>query len=720
MSVAWLDEPEPLATAWSPSTVCVFPCAEGEGAYLLPPGSGGGKRTLSKSSAEISTRCPSKASSSSSGIGEDQDGSTHVDAGTKRRTTGPSDYGHSRNYYLYTRPGGGPPSTSDGGPSMSGSSILRNPPSPVTDNAKNLLRKRPHQHGPAILPRRGGKNSNSSALSVLKLLLCLNITETLNLGPAGVQAEQQVVLPGQEEALMASMTAAKAKQELPKYGQHQRFRFQFDPLYYTENRDFPYKHPQPFVATHPIGPANADAVTAAGGGDKLALLDGGNTGAMNKATTSRERMIPLVAPFLNETYLVATYSISYCSPEKSVEDWFQQNESPARHNPLRMASVFNAVGLLKDELGSSCIGYDFQAEMCLQGIDLVKTEDVSTHLPVLWVPAPVVANYRVEALLLPTSSGEPTPLEVNFPDVWEATPALNGYSDRPRNRARLFKTMDEEHAKVLLQYMAAAASAPQDQLASSTNAELLQEEAVPGAQQESPPQHQQQLLGEPLDRLEFNIANIDEPAALWTANLTARESWMAMMSESLQYAVQAGIENADAEGTVWAEFGVASGKSTAYIATALKKTYGSRVTLHGFDSFVGIPEKWNNLEGGTFTMEGKVPEIVTNMPNIQVHKGWFNETKTDLDHLTRVAFLHMDMDIYPAAREVLLHFACRLERGTVLVFDELINYDGWILDGEFMALQEVAALVGLVWEPLGFYHEQAVPIMILDNHRYGC
>lgn len=70
--------------------------------------------------------------------------------------------------------------------------------------------------------------------------------------------------------------------------------------------------------------------------------------------------------------------------------------------------------------------------------------------------------------------------------------------------------------------------------------------------------------------------------------------------------------------------------------------------------------------------------------------------------------------------QVLLHFACRLERGTVLVFDELINYEGWIYDGEFLALQEVTSLVGLVWEPLGFYHEQAVPIMIMENRRLGC
>jgi hypothetical protein len=80
----------------------------------------------------------------------------------------------------------------------------------------------------------------------------------------------------------------------------------------------------------------------------------------------------------------------------------------------------------------------------------------------------------------------------------------------------------------------------------------------------------------------------------------------------------------------------------------------------------------------------------------------------------------MDVDLYSSAREVLLHFACRLVPGTVIVFDELINYEGWARDGEYQALTEVAALIGLVWVPMEIYHEQSVPIIILENRRLVC
>jgi hypothetical protein len=85
-------------------------------------------------------------------------------------------------------------------------------------------------------------------------------------------------------------------------------------------------------------------------------------------------------------------------------------------------------------------------------------------------------------------------------------------------------------------------------------------------------------------------------------------------------------------GGLWAEFGVASGRSMAFIANNLHRKFGDQITLHGFDSFIGIPEKWNKLEVSTFSMEGKIPEILDPLTNIEIHKGWFNATKFDLDH----------------------------------------------------------------------------------------
>ena len=46
--------------------------------------------------------------------------------------------------------------------------------------------------------------------------------------------------------------------------------------------------------------------------------------------------------------------------EPGVEQWFRDNDSPSRHNPLRLGTVFSGVGLERDELNSSCIGSDFK------------------------------------------------------------------------------------------------------------------------------------------------------------------------------------------------------------------------------------------------------------------------------------------------------------------------------------------------------------------------
>ena len=73
-------------------------------------------------------------------------------------------------------------------------------------------------------------------------------------------------------------------------------------------------------------------------------------------------MVPEAADFL----LVAVYTLSFYSPEASVEQWFVENDAPGKINPLRMTTVFHGVGLQKDELGSSCIGSDFKAELCIQ------------------------------------------------------------------------------------------------------------------------------------------------------------------------------------------------------------------------------------------------------------------------------------------------------------------------------------------------------------------
>ncbi|CAJ1458414.1 unnamed protein product [Effrenium voratum] len=133
-------------------------------------------------------------------------------------------------------------------------------------------------------------------------------------------------------------------------------------------------------------------------------------------------------------------------------------------------------------------------------------------------------------------------------------------------------------------------------------------------------------------------------------------------------------------------------------------------TLHGFDSFQGLPSDWDHthLAAGTFSTGGEIPEHLKEMRNVQIHVGLFTQTLGDLDRFgnTPVAFAHIDVDIFPSAVEVLSRIACQLAVGSILVYDELVNYVGFELSGEYRAWEYVASAYGIGWEYAGMYWQQ--------------
>lgn len=169
---------------------------------------------------------------------------------------------------------------------------------------------------------------------------------------------------------------------------------------------------------------------------------------------------------------------------------------------------------------------------------------------------------------------------------------------------------------------------------------------------------------------------------------------------------------------LWLEFGVGSGKTTAAIAFQMQALVGQAAKLHGFDSFQGLPSDWDHthLAAGTFSTGGQVPPHLLEMKNVQIHVGLFSQTLGDLDQFgnTPVAFAHIDVDIFPAAIEVLSRIACQLMAGSILVYDELVNYVGFELSGEYRAWEYIASAYGIGWEYAGMYWQQAVPIIITE------
>lgn len=171
------------------------------------------------------------------------------------------------------------------------------------------------------------------------------------------------------------------------------------------------------------------------------------------------------------------------------------------------------------------------------------------------------------------------------------------------------------------------------------------------------------------------------------------------------------------------EFGVWMASSINNIALMYPDRW-----IFGFDSFEGLPEDWSGLfVKGSFNLDGKLPKV---RPNVFLIKGWFSDTipqfkasllaqftgksveevaaaqaqaatgaSVDVDVQgdgwlavggeasasapssvelpQRLGLLHVDCDLYSSTRTVFDHFKANIRPGTVIVFDELLNFDGF-------------------------------------------
>ena len=156
------------------------------------------------------------------------------------------------------------------------------------------------------------------------------------------------------------------------------------------------------------------------------------------------------------------------------------------------------------------------------------------------------------------------------------------------------------------------------------------------------------------------------------------------------------------------ELGVRFGTSIRFIA----KRAGQ--TVHGLDSFQGLPEAWGPLPAGTYSTRGELPVVP---PNVELHVGDFSRTLPDLLGRERgpLRFANVDCDLYRSALVALELLAERIVPGTVLCFDEYFAYPGW-RDGEFAAFRQAADEHGWQHEylALSLFSKQAV-VRIVDR-----
>ena len=153
------------------------------------------------------------------------------------------------------------------------------------------------------------------------------------------------------------------------------------------------------------------------------------------------------------------------------------------------------------------------------------------------------------------------------------------------------------------------------------------------------------------------------------------------------------------------EFGVFTGKSINHIA---QLTSGP---VYGFDSFEGLPERWRDGFGKGYFKVNQLPKVIE---NVQLIKGWFNETIPIFSEQNKhnIRFLHIDCDLYSSTKTIFDLLGDKIVPGTVIVFDEYFNYIGW-QDGEFKAFKEYMLNKQLNYRYIGYNrnHEQVAIVI---------
>ncbi len=154
-----------------------------------------------------------------------------------------------------------------------------------------------------------------------------------------------------------------------------------------------------------------------------------------------------------------------------------------------------------------------------------------------------------------------------------------------------------------------------------------------------------------------------------------------------------GLEAAPREGLTL-ECGVYFGRSLKLIA---ERSVGA---VHGFDSFEGLPEAWNDAErAGAYSTAGRLPSMPA---NVTLHQGWFEDTLPpflDAHAGVPIRLLHIDCDLYSSTRTVLATVRGQLVPGSVLVFDDLLGFPGYAAH-ELRAWEEFCEVHAVRWELL--------------------
>lgn len=164
------------------------------------------------------------------------------------------------------------------------------------------------------------------------------------------------------------------------------------------------------------------------------------------------------------------------------------------------------------------------------------------------------------------------------------------------------------------------------------------------------------------------------------------------------------------------EFGVAGGSTINTLAAMTKRT------ICGFDSFEGFPDDGlipKYSDGGVKWYSGKINrggELPSVRANVTLVKGWFDQTLPAflIQHDGPFALLHIDSDIYSSARCILDLAGDRLVAGSIIIFDEYMNFEGWQRH-EHRAFTEFVSKTSIRYEWIGYTYGQTAAVRITGH-----
>lgn len=148
------------------------------------------------------------------------------------------------------------------------------------------------------------------------------------------------------------------------------------------------------------------------------------------------------------------------------------------------------------------------------------------------------------------------------------------------------------------------------------------------------------------------------------------------------------------EPVAYLEFGVFDGISLRYWSTALTRPDAE---LHGFDSFLGLPESFDaSMPLGYFDRGGTPPAIDDD--RVTFHVGWFDATLPQFTVPSgKRLVIALDADLYSATRLVLDTLDPHIVVGTLVYFDDLSR-----IDHEPAAFDDYMSTSGKSFRPLAF------------------